>query len=212
MAGRSLLRSESAGVHVNGSVYTSQTWVNVLVVVIQAAHASLRTINLYLGQRDGTRAVMQRGSVLAFSRALNQCQSLTHLSIRFLEQPSLYALGLAALPQSLHRLELSCALLHFPGVRPGEVKVLDLAGLRGLPRLTSVVLGPQFPLTCFVPVGLSRLTELDIHSVCRSPGGVVFQEGWGCRGCRGWCWCYTTHRTKFGFLLCRGYRASLNCM
>jgi hypothetical protein len=159
------------------NVYGSQTWVNVLVVVIQATHASLRTIHVYLGQRDCTRVATQRGSVLAFSRAINQCQSLTHLRICFLEEHSLYALGQAALPQSLQRLKLLCA----PGARQfrlNEVKVLDLARLRGLPHLTSVVLGPQFPLTCFVPVGLSRLTELDIDSW----GGVVFQEGLGMPG------------------------------
>ena len=165
-----------------GNVYGSQTWVNVLVVVIQAAHASLRTIHVYLGQRGCTRAAMERGSVLAFSRAISQCQSLTHLKTLFLEQHSLYALGLAALPQSLQRLELSCAPWHF-GARqfsPSEleVNVLDLARRRGLPRLTSVVLGPRFSLACFVPVGLSRLTELDIDS----EEGVVFQEGLGMPG------------------------------
>jgi hypothetical protein len=38
--------------------------------------------------------------VLAFSHAINQCQSLTHLKICFLEGYSLCALDLAALPQS----------------------------------------------------------------------------------------------------------------
>ncbi len=95
-----------------------------------------------------------------------------------LEGHSLYALDLAALPQSLQRLELSCAPGHLPGARhfgTDEVRVLDLAVLRGLPRLTSVVLGPRFPLTCSVPAGLSCLTELDVNSW----RGVVFEEGLG---------------------------------
>jgi len=158
------------------NVYSSQTWVNVLVVVVEAAHASLRTIHVYLGQREGTQRAMQKGSVLAFSHAINQCQSLTHLAICFLEEHSLCALGLAALPQSLQRLELLCAPGYLPGactLGGSEVRVLDLAALRGLPHLTSVVLGPRFPLTCSVPAGLSRLTELEITS----GKGVVFEEG-----------------------------------
>jgi hypothetical protein len=158
------------------NVYSSQTWVNVLVVVIEATHASLRTIYAYLGQREGTQVALQKGSVLAFSHVINQCQSLTHLSLCFLEGHSLGALGLAALPQSLQRLELLCAPGHLPGACPfggSEVRVLDLAVLHGLPHLASVRLGPRFPLTCFVPAGLSRLTELDINSW----KGLVFEEG-----------------------------------
>ncbi len=163
------------------NVYSSQTWVNVLVVVVEAARASLRTIDVYVGQRECTQVAMQKGSVLAFSHAIDQCQSLTHLKICFLEEHSLYALDLAALPQSLRRLELSCAPGHLPGARhfgAHEVRVLDLGVLRGLPHLTSVVLGPHFPLTCSVPAGLSRLTELDIVSW----KGVVFEEGLGMPG------------------------------
>jgi hypothetical protein len=86
----------------------------VLVVVVEAAHASLRTIHVYLTAGRHPKA-MQKGSVLAFSHAINQCQSLTHLAICFLEEHSLCALGLAALPQSPQRLELLCA----PGYLPG---------------------------------------------------------------------------------------------
>jgi hypothetical protein len=163
------------------NVYSSQTWVSVLVVVVEAAHAYLRSIDVYLGQRECTQVAMQKGSVLAFSHAVAQCPSLTHLTVCFLENHSLCALGLAALPQSLQRLELSCAPGHLPGARHfgiDEVRVLDLALLRGLPHLTSVVLGPRFPLTCSVPAGLSRLTELDINSW----RGVVFEEGLGMPG------------------------------
>jgi hypothetical protein len=156
-------------------VYSSQTWVNVLVAVIEATRASLRTIDVYIGQREGIEVAMRKGNMLAFSRAIDQCHSLTHLTVCFLEEHSLYALGLAALPQSLQRLELSFAR-GYSGARqfdPNEVRVLDLALLRGLPQLTSVVLGPRFPLTCFVPAGLSCLTELDINSW----RGVVFEDG-----------------------------------
>ncbi len=86
----------------------------------------------------------------------------------------LLVLGLAALPQSLQRLELSFARGYSPGQSGlDEVRVLDLAVLRGLPQLTSVVLGPRIPLTCFVPAGLSCLTELDINSY----RGMVFEDG-----------------------------------
>ena len=158
------------------NVYSSQTWVNVLVVVIEAAQASLRTIYVYLGQREGTQVATQKGSVLAFSRAVAQCQSLTRLSLCFLEGHSLCALDLAALPPSLRRLELLCAPGLLPGACPfggGEDRVLDLAVLHGLPHLKSVKLGPRFPLTCFVQAGLSRLTEL----VITSSKGPVFEEG-----------------------------------
>ena len=163
------------------NVYSSQTWVNVVVVVVEAAHAHLRSIDVYLGQREGTQAALQKGSVLAFSRAVDQCQSLMHLKVCLLEEHSLFALGLAALPQSLQRLDLSCAPGNLPGARhigTDEVRVLDLAVLRGLPQLTSVVLGPRFPLVCSVPAGLSRLTELDINTW----RGVVFEEGLGMPG------------------------------
>ncbi len=163
------------------NVYSSQTWANVLAVVVEATHAALRTIDVYLGQRGGTQVALQKGSVLAFSHAINQCQSLTHLKICFLEGYSLCALDLAALPQSLQGLELFCAPGHLPGARQfgtDEVKVLDLAVLRGLPHLTSVVLGPRFPLTCSVPAGLSRLTELEINSW----RGLGFEVGLGMPG------------------------------
>ncbi len=167
------------------NVYSSQTWVNVLVGVGEATHASLRTIHVFLGQQESTRVAKQTGTVLAFSHAVGQCQSLTHLTICLLEEHSLYALGRTALPQLLQRLELICA----PGCLPvarhfdlSEVRVLDLALLRGLPHLTSVVLGPHFPLTCSMPAGLSRLTELDINSW----EAWCFSRGWGCQGCRGW--------------------------
>ncbi len=159
--------------------FGSQTWVKALVVVVNAAHASLRTVNVDVdfGQRECVRKALQKGSVLALSHAIDQCQSLTHLSVCFWEDHSLCALGLAALPQSLQRLELSrAARPYVPGTRRSgfsELGVLDLAVLRGLPHLTSVVLGPHFPLTCFVPAGLSRLTELDMQS----RKGVVFEEG-----------------------------------
>ena len=161
------------------NVYISETWVNALVVMVEAAHASLRAIVVCFGLRECTQvAALQKGSVLAFSRAIHWCQSLTRLTICFLEEHSLCALDLAALPQSLQRLELAC----LPGlmrsarqIRGNEVRVLDLAALRGLPHLTCVVLGPHFPLTCSVPAGLSRLTELDIESY----EGLVFGEGIG---------------------------------
>jgi len=54
-------------------LYSSQTWVNVLVVVIEATHASLRTIYVYLGQRECTQVAMHKGSMLAFSHAIDQC-------------------------------------------------------------------------------------------------------------------------------------------
>jgi len=152
-------------------------------VVVEATHASLRTIDVYLGQRKGTQVALQKGSVLVLSRAIDQCQSLTHLTICFLEEHSLCALGLAALPQSLQRLELSFARGYVPAAYPlgsSAVKVLDLAVLRSLPHLTSVVLGPRFPLTCSVPAGLSCVTELNINSW----RGVVFQDGLGMPGLR----------------------------
>ena len=155
-------------------VYSLQAWMSVVVAVIEAAHASLRTIDVYLGQREWGIEVALR-NMLAFSRAINQCHSLTHLTVSFMEEHSLCALGLAALPPSLQRLELSFARLYSGACQfdPNEVRVLDLAVLRGLPHLTSVVLGPRFPLTCFVPAGLSCLTELDINTW----RGVVFEEG-----------------------------------
>jgi len=163
------------------NTYSSLTWVNALIVVVKAAHASLRTIDVCFGVREGTHKVFQEASVLAFSLAIHQCQSLTHLSACFLEEHSLqlYTLRLAALPQSLQRLELSRAPTCLPGACTlGSREVLDLAVLRGLPHLTSVVLGPRFPLTCSVPAGLSRLTELDINSW----RGLVFEEGLGMPG------------------------------
>ena len=164
------------------NLYISQTWVNALVVVIETAHASLRAIVVCFGLRECTQvAAVQKGSVLAFSRAIQRCQSLTHLAICFLEEHSLCALDLAALPQSLQILELACSPGCVRGARQNRenvVRVMDLAALRGLPHLTSVVLGPRFPLTCFVPAGLSRLTELDIMSET----GLVFEEGLGMPG------------------------------
>ncbi len=161
------------------NVYSSQTYMTALVV--EAARASLRTIDVYVGQQGYTQVAKQKGSVLAFSHAIHQCQALTHLKICVLEEHSLCALGLAALPQSLQRLELSCSQGHLPGNRPmtrpprvpNEARVLDLAVLRGLPHLTTVVLGPHFPLRSFVPAGLSCLTELDIDAW----RGVVFEKG-----------------------------------
>ncbi len=161
-------------------MYSSQTYMTALV--IEAARLSLRTIDVYVGQQGPyTEVAKQKGSVLAFSLAIHQCQALTHLKIRVLEMHSLCALGLAALPQSLQRLQLSCSPGHLPGSRrltrpprvPFELRVLDLAVLRGLPHLTTVVLGPHFPLRSLVPAGLSCLTELDINSC----GRVVFEQG-----------------------------------
>ena len=161
------------------NVYSSQTWMNVLVLVIKATHASLRTVDVHLRQREGIQVAMQEGNVLALSRAINQCQSMTHLTVRFWEEHSLRALGLAALPQSLQRLKLSFARAYSPGQSGlNEVRVLDLAVLRGLPQLTSVVLGPDFPLACSVPAGLSCLTELSITSL----RGMVFEDGLGMPG------------------------------
>ena len=164
------------------SVYISQTWVNALVVVIEAAHVSLRAIAVWFGLRECTQvAALQKGSVLAFSRAIHQCQSLTRLTICFLEEHSLCALDLAALPQSLQILKLACLPGDMRGarrVRGDEVRVLALAALRGLPHLASVTLGLPFPLTCSVPAGLSRLTEL----IIMSSKGLVFEEGLGMPG------------------------------
>ncbi len=162
------------------NVYSSQTRMTALVV--EAARLSLRTIDVCVGQQGpDTDVAKQKGSVLAFSLAIHQCQALTHLKIRVLEMHSLCALGLAALPQSLQRLQLSCSPGHVPGSRtitrpprvPIERRVVDLAVLRGLPHLTSVVLGPHFPLTCSVPAGLSCLTELEFDTWSR----VVFVKG-----------------------------------
>jgi hypothetical protein len=44
------------------NVYSSQTWANVLAVVVEATHAALRTIDVYLGQRGGTQVALQRAA------------------------------------------------------------------------------------------------------------------------------------------------------
>jgi hypothetical protein len=71
------------------NVYSSQTRMTALVV--EAARLSLRTIDVCVGQQGpDTDVAKQKGSVLAFSLAIHQCQALTHLKIRVLEMHSLW--------------------------------------------------------------------------------------------------------------------------
>jgi hypothetical protein len=86
------------------------------------------------------------------------------------------------------------------------VKVLDLAVLRSLPHLTSVVLGPRFPLTCSVPAGLSCVTELNINSW----RGVVFQDGLGMPGLRRLALVPLSPRNHVRLPALQGSRASLD--
>ncbi len=150
---------------------------------MEAAHASLRTINVCFQMRwdwPYMQLFVPAASVLAFSRAVSRCQALAHLSTVFLEKYSLRALDLAALPQSLQRLQLSFdpgwdfdGGFDYCGAGASGGKVLDLAPLRGLPHLAHVRLGPHLPLACSVPAGLSRLTELHIET----RKGLGFEEG-----------------------------------
>lgn len=149
----------------------SQAWVNVLVILVGATYASLREIDVCLGMQGRGRQLSDPVvSVLAFTRAISRCQSLTNLAILFLENCSLHKFDLTALPRSLQRLQLSFGSrnLHDGHLRrPIEghgISVLNLTALRDLPHLTSLRLGPYMPLACSLPAGLSRLTELYFHS------------------------------------------------
>jgi len=168
----------------------SQNWAKVLVLLVEAAHASLRTIDVCFQMRwemPYMQLFVPAASVLAFSRAVSRCQSLAHLSIVFLEKHSLHALDLTALPPSLQRLQLCFdpgwnfeGGFDYSGAGASGGKALDLTALRGLPHLARVGLGPHLPLACSVPAGLSRLTELHIET----RKGLVFEEGLALPGLR----------------------------